>query len=232
MRRADGKGGRRTGASGPDGPRRRETPRRKSHLTAEDEALWRYVSGDLTPMPRAKPRVPHVAGSGPDAAGAAPVSRGGGSAPHRSAPHPTPAGPQRPRSEPPPAKRADPPPINAFDRRRERAIVAGRLEIEARLDLHGLRQSEAHHRLRTFLLVCASKGYSTVLVVTGKGGSAPQAHDELAGYGAPERGVLRRNVPRWLEEPDMRALVASYTSAGIKHGGEGALYIHLRRRRA
>ena len=43
-----------------------------------------------------------------------------------------------------------------------------------------------------------------------------------------DRGVLKRNVPRWLEEPDVRSIVVSYTTAAIRHGGEGALYVHLR----
>ena len=68
-----------------------------------------------------------------------------------------------------------------------------------------------------------------MLVITGKGkpGSAAEA-----GYRNPEneRGVLKRNVPRWLEEPDVRTIVVSYTTAAIQHGGEGAIYVHLRAR--
>ena len=72
-----------------------------------------------------------------------------------------------------------------------------------------------------------------MLVVTGKGGPRREQDAATLGFGAdqPERGVLRRSVPLWLEEPELRLLVASYTTADIKHGGAGALYIHLRKRR-
>jgi DNA-nicking Smr family endonuclease len=63
-------------------------------------------------------------------------------------------------------------------------------------------------------------------VITGKGRS-PASSDSIAAYES-ERGILRRNVPRWLEEPDVRNIVVSFTTAAIRHGGEGALYVHLR----
>lgn len=86
-------------------------------------------------------------------------------------------------------------------------------------------------RLRGFLHSCAAKGLSTVLVaITGKGGPAAAGdapHDHLE---TGSRGVLKRSVPLWLEEPDLRALVISYRTAHVRHGGEGALYVHLRKR--
>ena len=71
-----------------------------------------------------------------------------------------------------------------------------------------------------------------VLVITGKGApSRRRDEDDDYGvrFGEQERGVLKRNVPRWLAEPELRSIVVSYTTAAIQHGGEGALYVHLRR---
>jgi DNA-nicking Smr family endonuclease len=134
--------------------------------------------------------------------------------------------------EPPaPLKPKAPPPIAAFDRKKVRKIRSGQVDIEARIDLHGMRQDEAHVALVGFLHRCQNKGQRWVLVITGKG-KLSDRYDE-----APfdmtrqrERGVLKRNVPRWLDEPEIRALVVSYTTAAIQHGGEGALYVHLRKR--
>lgn len=138
-----------------------------------------------------------------------------------------------------PAKH-QPPPIADFDRKAVRRIRSGRIEIEARIDLHGMRQDEAHSTLRSFLLGCQSRGIRWVLVITGKGRpSRPgDSHEIDASRGRPdpawwgdERGVLKRNVPRWLTEPELRSIVVSYTTASLGHGGEGALYVHLRGRR-
>ena len=93
----------------------------------------------------------------------------------------------------------------------------------------GLRQRDAHARLRGFLLAAQAKGFKTVLIITGKGGASVE-RDHLAGaMGEPQRGVLRRSVPQWLEEPELRSVVLSYTSAGTRHGGDGALYVQLRK---
>lgn len=115
-----------------------------------------------------------------------------------------------------------------------RRLRSGRINIEARLDLHGMRQGEAHGALRHFLFASQQRGLRWVMVITGKGGrtSRPDSDvDHFDGFGRhAEPGVLRRNVPRWLQEPDLRALVIGFQTAGPQHGGDGALYIHLRRR--
>ncbi len=70
-----------------------------------------------------------------------------------------------------------------------------------------------------------------MLVITGKGMAGSRSRDMPFDMSAPrDRGVLKRNVPRWLEEPDLRGLIISYTTASIAHGGEGALYVHLRKK--
>jgi DNA-nicking Smr family endonuclease len=130
----------------------------------------------------------------------------------------------------PTATKAPPAPLARFDRRKVRKIATGKVEVEARIDLHGLRQRDAHVRLRAFLIEAHARGHKTVLVITGKGGEEPaDRYGELAGER--QRGVLRRNVPQWLGEPDLRAIVLSFTQAGVRHGGAGALYVQLRKSR-
>ena len=126
-----------------------------------------------------------------------------------------------------------PPPI-AIDRRKARQIGSGRIEVEGKIDLHGMRQSEAHTALRRFLLRAHAGERRWVLVITGKGDPLRRGYgepDDEAGFrGDTERGVLKRNVPRWLAEPELAAIVVGFTSASVRHGGEGALYVQLRRK--
>jgi len=117
----------------------------------------------------------------------------------------------------------EPPPVS-IDRRHVRKIKSGRVSIEARLDLHGLRESEAHTALREFLSSAYAKGQRQVLVITGKGSRRSTA----SFLRAEEAGVLKRSVPRWLSQPELRSIVVSYSMAQARHGGEGALYIVLR----
>lgn len=116
----------------------------------------------------------------------------------------------------------------SFDRRTARQLASGRLQIEAVLDLHGMRQREAHVALKVFLVQAQGRGFRHVKVITGKGVSrgveVPLDRDR-------ERGVLRRMVPHWLDEPNIRGLVVGYSLAGRGHGGEGALYVQLRKLR-
>ncbi|MBC7833020.1 MAG: Smr/MutS family protein, partial [Hyphomicrobium sp.] len=128
---------------------------------------------------------------------------------------------------PPPA----PAPI-ALERRKARKLSSGRIDIDGRIDLHGMRQSEAHEALRRFLKRGYADGKRWVLVITGKGAPARTSLDERTERDGIERGVLRRNVPRWLAEPELAGIVIGFTTAAINHGGEGALYVHLRKRSA
>jgi DNA-nicking Smr family endonuclease len=100
-------------------------------------------------------------------------------------------------------------------------VARGKDEIDGRLDLHGLTQSEAHAALLRFLRTASSRGARLVLVITGKGARAAEG----------ERGVLKRQVPHWLAQPEFRALVIGFEDAHIAHGGEGALYVRVRRLR-
>ena len=121
-----------------------------------------------------------------------------------------------------------------FDRRHAKKLARGAIEIEARIDLHGMRQREAHSALRRFLFNAHAKGYRMVLVITGKGNAQRNLdRDNDIGFDLFEQpGVLRRNVPQWINESDLRSIVVAHTQAHSRHGGEGALYIHLRRRKS
>src|SRR3954463_8436927 len=105
-----------------------------------------------------------------------------------------------------------PPPLAPLGRRERSQLSRGRKEIEGRLDLHGMTQTRAHRALLSFLQRASSDGLTFVLVITGKGRAAE-----------PERGVLRRQVPEWLDLPEFRALVVGFEPAHICHGGDGAL---------
>ena len=107
-----------------------------------------------------------------------------------------------------------------------RRIKRGAQGIEARLDLHGMIQAEAHRDLRRFIRDTAARGCRCVLVITGKGGRASPE----AGFRDSQPGVLRRVVPQWLAGPDLSPLVAGFETALPQHGGAGALYVQLRRR--
>lgn len=227
---------------------------RRGGLSREDSDLWQYVTRDVRPA-RGKPRVPDVAANlsaadsaaadtaAPGAARAAHASplsgRRGGSAKANGAGAPPPAA-----APPAPARQGrpepEPPRPVVLERRKARRIARGNHEIEARLDLHGQTQDEAHAALTAFIRRCHAAGLRTVMVITGKGGvaSGGRGHADAvhsghyAGHHAGRaRGVLRRNVPRWLAEPELRPYVISYSSAHVRHGGDGALYVMLRRPR-
>ncbi|MEQ8308555.1 MAG: Smr/MutS family protein [Hoeflea sp.] len=100
-----------------------------------------------------------------------------------------------------------------------RKLARGRLPIDGKIDLHGLTQSEAHNLLFDFLARAHERGLRHVLVITGKGSS----------HGS--QGVLKRVLPEWLAKPEFRFLISGHQNAARSHGGEGALYIRLRRER-
>ena len=110
-------------------------------------------------------------------------------------------------------------------RRLKQRVARGREPIDARLDLHGLTQKEAHAALLRFLKRAQADGAKIVLVVTGKGAGRGERDASV------ERGVLRRQVPMWLSLPEFRPLIVGFEDAHAGHGGQGALYVRLRRGR-
>jgi DNA-nicking Smr family endonuclease len=101
----------------------------------------------------------------------------------------------------------------------------GKLQPEARIDLHGLTLTEAHPKLIRFILNAQSQGLRLVLVITGKG----KRRDDTGPI--PQRvGALRHQVPHWLNLPPLGPAVLQVSEAHLKHGGSGAYYVYLRRR--
>lgn len=98
-------------------------------------------------------------------------------------------------------------------------LTRGRIGLAGRVDLHGLSQKEAHALLLSVLRRAREDDRRYILVITGKGSAAPDG------------GVLRRAVPQWFSTPPFQDLVSGYDAAGRKHGGGGALYVRVRRRR-
>jgi DNA-nicking Smr family endonuclease len=150
-----------------------------------------------------------------------------------------PAAPDRPLQNMPAAVpqhsrpiRREPPPLTGLDRRSERRMSRGQVEIEGRLDLHGTGIEDSRWRLLQFVTGERRRGARVVLVITGKGDSPFASHTlhGISHFHAPERqGRLRRLVPEWLHEPEFRAHVAGFQPAHPRHGGGGAFYVTLRR---
>jgi DNA-nicking Smr family endonuclease len=118
--------------------------------------------------------------------------------------------------------------IAGLDQRKADRLRQGRLPIDARLDLHGMTQDAAHAALDRFLNSAAARGDRCVLIITGKG-AAKRTDDNAI---MPARGgVLRAAVPRWLGESTMRPFIVAVHPAALQHGGDGALYVLLKRKR-
>ncbi len=181
----------------------------KRLLSRGEAALWDTVTRAVKPLRALKiPQQPTLP----------PLERPSKHAPEARDAAPAPEIAPRPVSRKPAAK-----PLIGLDRRLKRRIARGTAEIDARLDLHGLTLADAHDALVDFLRRARSQGARVVLVITGKGTGADH------GYG--HRGVLRRQVPHWLTSYPLRNDVLAIEPAHAGHGGEGALYVRLRRAR-
>lgn len=178
--------------------------RKGRRLSRDEHALWDTVTRSIKPL---RKRAPKPALDNSD---------------EKPAPRPLRKIAVKTPVPPPPPRPAAPPPLATLDRRTRQKIARGKREIDGRIDLHGHTQSEAHTALLRFLRASQAKGGKVVLVITGKG---------VRGERGRERGVLRRQVPLWLALPEFRDYVVGFDEAAIGHGGEGALYVRLRKMR-
>lgn len=179
--------------------------RRRRDLTGEERRLWANVARSAIPLRGRRapdlPPVEAVAEDGPT------VSKNVGSA-SMEAPAVKPA-----RKTPPAG-----PALHPIERPLRRKLAKGRVPLDARIDLHDKTQVVAHYALLGFLRQAQAQGMRHVLVITGRGAS----------FGS--RGILRRAVPLWFDTPEFRSLVAGFEPADRAHGGEGAIYVRVRRR--
>ena len=171
-------------------------------LSDDERVLWRTITKSIAPLRDAAPEADEPAVA---------------EKPLKTVKSPPSAPPPLDRRVAAPPKHA--PPLTPLGRRRRARVARGKEKIDGRLDLHGLTQSGAHDALLRFLRAASARQARLVLVITGKGGEG-------------ERGVLRRQLPHWLALPEFRALVVGFEHAAIRHGGEGAWYISVRRSRA
>lgn len=220
---------------------------RRAALTREDRALWRAATRDATPLStdlRGLSGEPAAPDSGAEPAPPARREAGPSSAPEPSAaPRPgsdrAPAGRRGASTAPGPARvTLDPAPPAAsrlgagapgLDRRTAERLRRGAREPEARIDLHGLTAERAHRALERCIAQALARGLRLVLVITGKGARPGPAPD--GGFMPRAEGLLRREAPRWLRSgPHAREIVGIY-EANVRHGGTGAFYVYLKRRR-
>ncbi len=195
----------------------REMIRGRRPLTEDEERVWAAVARSVRPL-RSKPTIKPSAA--PPAKTVPPKPQGA----KPSIAKPNIAQPSAGKRvehapQPVPHKPKSLSPANALARRERQQLARGKAEIGGRIDLHGLTQAEAHDALLRFLHRAQAEGAKFVLVITGKGGPGG------------DRGVLRRQVPLWLALPALRASVLGFDVAHVGHGGEGALYVRLRKGR-
>jgi len=202
--------------------------RRTRRATEQELALWRAVNSD-TVLSRVQKHV-----TPPDNPDGAP-----GPLP-RIEPMPV-SEPTGPFARPPPpvltrftSKPRDVEPLRditpGLDRQTARSLRRGERRPDARLDLHGMTADRAHSALNRFILDARTRGHRCVLVITGKG-RRYTAPSESGFSMEHSEGVLRRDVPRWLNQPPLSSATVGIYQAHRKHGGEGALYVYLRKMR-
>ena len=188
-------------------------------LRPDEEALWRLVAERTTPLhqdrPARKAQAPAPANPRQSPSPGIETFRLGAVAPER---------PMRHDLAPTPSERLRQSPLR-MDRKTHTRISRGRMQPEARIDLHGMTLPEAHPVLTRFILASHAAGRRLVLVITGKGRPG-------GNFLRDRPGVLRQQVPDWLAAPPLGAVVQQIVPAHRSHGGSGAYYVWLRRRQA
>jgi DNA-nicking Smr family endonuclease len=195
-----------------------DTRRHRRRLSEDEHKLWRGVTRSIAPLKRKRASPP--AADAPPALG----ERVPPAPPPRRRPEPAPARHPAPKITVKPMVPKPALPVIGLDRRQKHRLARGTDTIDSRIDLHGKTQSEAHMALLGFLRHAQAHGARYVLVITGKGRvTGPGQHGE--------QGILKRQVPMWLRLPEFRPHVLAVEDAHAAHGGEGALYVRLRRAR-
>jgi DNA-nicking Smr family endonuclease len=179
-------------------------------ISDEERALWQMIAKTATPLKRRRKSEPRPLP--PPEKPVAKIAKAKAKAPPPKAPAPIAPPPSRPH-ELSHGKSI------GIDKRQAERFRRGKTPIEGKIDLHGRTQQEAHDDLHHFLARAQASGKRMVLVITGKGITSSKS------------GVLKENVPRWLNEPSLRRHVLAFDYAEPQHGGEGALYVLLKRKK-
>jgi DNA-nicking Smr family endonuclease len=179
-------------------------------ISEEERALWELIARTATPLRRRRKSEPKPLP--PPESPAPKLARAKTKVPPPQPPAPV---------APPPARPHELTHGHAIgiDKRQADRFRRGKTPIEGKIDLHGRTQQEAHDDLHHFLARAHAAGKRMVLVITGKGITGAKT------------GVLRENVPRWLNEPSLRRHVLAFDYAEPQHGGQGALYVLLKRKK-
>jgi len=179
----------------------------------QDQELWARSTHDVKPLPKLQKTSPAVK-RGPitqPPSGQKPDLR---KKPQVSQPQISP--PQISQTKPPPLPQQ--PAGNGLDHRTSEKLRRGQMPIDARLDLHGHNKEYARQALIQFIQRAYQQDFRTVLVITGKGRQGQST------------GVLKKHVPLWLNEPPLQSLILTSMPSKPRDGGEGALYVYIRRR--
>ena len=187
--------------------------RKRRRLSAEEERLWRKVADTATPIEKPARAMPPPLRKEPDR----PVSK-------PAPPPPVPSFRIGEKAREPETRIAPPDHPVRMDRKKFGKLKRGKTRPEARIDLHGMTADTAHMALTAFLMRAKSDGKRLVLVITGKGRPSDDG-DPIPR----QTGVLRRQLPHWLDQPPLRQIVLQVTEAHQRHGGSGAFYVYLRR---
>lgn len=179
--------------------------RRRGVLTRDDLKLWAHVTRGVDTM---KGRTAFRYEEALETVVAVPQ------------PKSAPASPSLPAAKAPPRQ----PPLAPMERKMRQRLTRGQKPVDGVIDLHGMRQAEAHGALIAFIHRAQQQGCGVVLIITGKGAAGEAADSDM-------RGVLRRMVPHWLGDPTLRRHIIGFEPAARGHGGDGALYVRIRKGR-
>lgn len=188
--------------------------KRRNQPPVRDWHLWDRVAETVDPLRPRRPADPHAATALP-------------SDPEPPMPRAKPARTLPPMPSYQSSGRPGSLPRAGIEPNLRQRLVRGRVDIDGTIDLHGMRQVEAHQALTRFVRARSARGDRTLLVITGKG--LKKLGDDAAVI--VERGVLRAMLPLWLTSPELAPLVAGWDAAAQGHGGDGAFYVRLRRTR-
>ncbi|MAQ71871.1 MAG: smr domain-containing protein [Alphaproteobacteria bacterium] len=184
-------------------------------MSGNDDDIWDYFTQDVKPLAPSSPALTQKEQNDDDTAV---VEEQVTKVPEEPKPAPT---------KEKKTKNPRQPQGRDIDGNTRKKLEKGELPIDGELDLHGMRQAEAHNALKSFIKNSYSSNKRCVLVITGKGARSVNPEHWMED----ERGVLRKKLPEWLNGNDLSNIVLQHVQARPKHGGAGAFYIYLRRKR-